>query len=433
MSKINSVSQLNDHIRTFAVWSLRIVVGAVFIFSGFSKIVDPWGFIFKISEYLNVWGIDWLWREAEICLAVTISGIEFLLGVVLITGCMRRSVCQALALMMAIMLPLTAYVAIVSPVSDCGCFGEALVISNTATFLKNVVLTVAIIYLLFNNHKVAGLIPPLIQWMEIVASVVYCLVLAVLGMSVQPLVDFRPYKVGTRLMENIDDSLMLTYEKNGMTKDFSVEDLPDSTWTYIGRKSLENAPVSNFAIFDGDEDVTSDVLASEGLQVILVVGDPQYHQKARAGMVNGVNDYINLHGGSMFGVVSLPADSVDLWKEKTHPNFDIYTSDDTVLKELVRGDAALIYLEDGVIKWKRNIYSLPGDFPDFDADHNVLDDVEVVDSGILIRQISVAYLSSLAFIMILGLLRLRKSGKNLQNMKRKHTLNKKIQKIESEI
>lgn len=416
MGRIEAISHLNNKLRPCAVWLLRIIVGATFIFSGFVKVIDPWGFVFKINEYLNVWSVDWVWREVVICVAVALSALEFILGVILLTGCMRRSVCLALALFMTFMLPLSAYVAIASPVADCGCFGEAYVISNTATFWKNVVLSAAIIYLLANNSKVKGLFSPLMQSTVIVASTMYCLVIAIIGMSVQPMMDFRPYKVGTRLAGSEDDILLLTFEKNGVEKDFSADELPDSTWRYIGRKSLETTKESNFAVFEGDDDVTTDVVASEGIQVILVVSNPEYHQKARAGMANSINDYVALHGGSMFGVVALSTDSLELWKAKTHPNFDVYTSDDTTLKELAQGDAALVYLEDGVIKWKRNIYSLPGDFPDFEAKHNVLEDVEAVDSGDMLWNITIIYLSVLAFVFILGLIRVHKANVKMKTV-----------------
>lgn len=413
MGSRDAVVRFSERIRPVSVWILRIFVGGVFIFSGFAKIVDPWGFIFKISEYLNVWGIHWMWREVVTCLAVTIASLEFLLGVLLITGCMRRSVCQALMLFMVFMLPLTAYVALASPVADCGCFGDAFLISNTATFWKNVVLTVAIVYLLLNNHKVNGLFPPLTQWMVIVDTIIYCLALAVVGMSVQPLMDFRNFKVGSRLVDEYDDQISLIYEKNGSEVAFSVDEIPDSTWKYVGRKALEEKKNSDFAVFEGDDDVTADVISSDGIQVILVVSNPDYHQKARAGMANSINDYVSLHGGSMIGVVAVAPDSLDLWKAKTHPNFDVYTSDDTLLKELVRGDAALVYLKDGVIKWKRNIYSLPGDFPDFESDHNVLEDVEVVDSGEKMKNLTMVYLSVLAAIFIMGLLRIRSAQRKM--------------------
>lgn len=431
MVSLNALLQFNGRIRPWIVWPLRIILGSVFIFSGFSKTVDPWGFVFKISEYLNFWDIHWLWREVVTCMAVAVSTIEFMLGVLLFTGCMRRTVCRAMAVLMVFMLPLSAYISIASPVADCGCFGEALVISNKATFWKNVAISTMVIYLLYNNQKVRGLYPPLIQWMVIVASLIYCLVLAVVGMAVQPLVDFRPFKVGTRLMANDDEGLSLIYEKDGARAKFDVDELPDSTWTYIGRQSPSSSSHGDFAVFDGDDDVTSDVIDPEGKQILLVVSNPDYHQKARAGMANSINDYIALHGGSMIGVVAVHPDSLDMWKDKTHPNFDVYTSDDTLLKELARGDAALVYLDGGLIKWKRNIYSLPGDFPDFETDHNELEDVMVVDSGTMIYKLSAVYVSILAFVFILGLFRVRKKERQIMsqsNVEKESSAHKELRK-----
>lgn len=410
MISTKDISHFNDDIRAWVVWLLRIVIGSVFIFSGLTKIVDPWGFILKINEYLNIWGIHWLWREVVTCIAVTLSSIEFLVGVLLLTGCMRKTVCRVMAFLMIFMLPLSAYIAIATPVDDCGCFGDALLISNDVTFWKNVAITIAVIYLLFNNHKIKCLYPPLIQWMVIVITITYCLVLAVVGMSVQPVLDFRPFKVGTKLVENQDESIYLLYEKEGVVSEFDVDNLPDSTWTYMGRKIKKTSVKKDFAIFDGDEDVTNDVIASEGKQTILVVSNPEYHQKARAGMANSINDYITMLGGSMFAVVAVSPDSLEIWVEKTHPNFEVYTSDDTVLKEIARGDAALIYLEDGIIRWKRNIYSLPGDFPDFEADHNELEEVMVVDSGNTMFQLTGIYVSLLVLIFVIGLIRVRKNN-----------------------
>lgn len=408
MISTKDISHFNDNIRAWVVWLLRIVIGSVFIFSGFTKIVDPWGFILKINEYLNIWGIHWLWREVVTCIAVTLSSIEFLVGVLLLTGCMRKAVCRVMALLMTFMLPLSAYIAIATPVDDCGCFGDALLISNDVTFWKNVAITIAVVYLMFNNHRIKCLYPPLIQWMVIVATIIYCLVLAVVGMSVQPVLDFRPFKVGTKLVENQDESIYLLYEKDGVVSEFDVDNLPDSTWIYIGRKLKQTSVKKDFAIFDGDVDVTNDVIASEGKQTILVVSNPEYHQKARAGMANSINDYITMLGGSMFAVIAVSPDSLEPWIEKTHPNFEVYTSDDTVLKEIARGDAALIYLEDGIIRWKRNIYSLPGDFPDFEADHNELEEVKVVDSGTTMFQLTGIYVSLLVLIFVIGLIRVRK-------------------------
>ena len=133
-----------------SVWIARIIVGACFIFSGFAKADDPWGTVFKIEQYLSAWGLSEP-RSLVVAAAFALAGLEFMLGVALILGIYRRIAPKGIALMMIVFLPLTAYIAITSPVDDCGCFGDAWVLSNTATFLKNVVL--------------AALTVPLLLWM----------------------------------------------------------------------------------------------------------------------------------------------------------------------------------------------------------------------------------------------------------------------------
>ena len=121
------------------VWTLRIVVGGVFIMSGLVKDIDLWGFVYKIEEYLTAWGIRQP-RSMVVMAALGISGAEFILGAMLATGSYKRTAVWGLLAMMAVMLPLTLYIYIFSPVSDCGCFGDFWKLSNGATFLKNIII-----------------------------------------------------------------------------------------------------------------------------------------------------------------------------------------------------------------------------------------------------------------------------------------------------
>lgn len=400
-----TLRRFNSIICPWLVWILRIAVGGIFIFSGLTKVVDPWGFVFKIQDYLGVWGIHFLWREVIFFIAIGISMVEFCAGVMLITGCLRRASVQILAMLMCIMLPLTAYIAVTSPVPDCGCFGDALVISNTATFIKNILISIALIYLLRYNRKVQCLYPPLIQWMVLVASILYCLILGFVGMNVQPMIDFRPYRIGQSLIDNDGDDIRLIYKRGYETRYFSTDSLPDSTWIYVGRAIEDTPNTKHLAIFDGTEDVASEVISSDYPQLLLIVTSPKRHQKARAGMANSLNDYMKLHGGEMLAIVATPPDSVAAWREKSNPQYPVYTADDTDLKELVRGDAALVYLEDGKIKWKRTIYSLPADFPDFDTERNELEYVKKPDDGTTLRKLTLIYLAALLGIFLLGQLK----------------------------
>ncbi|MDE6368290.1 MAG: DoxX family protein, partial [Muribaculaceae bacterium] len=181
------------------VWLFRLLVGATFIISGWAKSIDPWGFIYKIEEYFNVWGL-YVPREITLALSLTLAIGEFVIGVLVFVGAMRRASVWLAAGLMAVMLPLTAYIAVANPVSDCGCFGDFIVLSNYATFGKNIALTAMVIYLMVRNDLVKGIYIPGVQWLIVLGAFSYSATLAFLGYRYQPLVDFRPYPNGSELI-----------------------------------------------------------------------------------------------------------------------------------------------------------------------------------------------------------------------------------------
>ncbi|WP_301904450.1 MauE/DoxX family redox-associated membrane protein, partial [uncultured Duncaniella sp.] len=148
----NSPSKRDILYHPALVWLFRILVGATFIVSGFAKSIDPWGSFYKISEYFDVWGWD-IPHALVVLGAFALGCSEFVLGCLLFFGCYRRVGVWLMMLMMCFMLPLTLYIAIASPVADCGCFGDFLVISNNATFVKNIFLTLMLVYLIMFNAR----------------------------------------------------------------------------------------------------------------------------------------------------------------------------------------------------------------------------------------------------------------------------------------
>ncbi|MDE6049883.1 MAG: DoxX family protein, partial [Paramuribaculum sp.] len=171
-----SASKDKPSLRTrIIVWNLRIIVGAVFILSGFAKADDIYGFIFKIEEYLDVWGLSQP-RSLVLVGAMALSMMEFVFGCMLLLGCYRRVITWLMTLIMAGMLPLTAYLFISDPVPDCGCFGDFIILSNGATFLKNILITVALIYLIIYK-KVSGLFGAYIQWLVATMCAAYIFII----------------------------------------------------------------------------------------------------------------------------------------------------------------------------------------------------------------------------------------------------------------
>lgn len=406
------------HSRTvWLLWLCRIIAGGAFVVSGWSKSIDPWGFIYKIEDYLAVWQMSEP-RELILCGAVALSAVEFLTGVCLLCGILRRTAAWTAAAIMAFMLPLTVYIAVANPVSDCGCFGDFWVISNNATLAKNIIISAAIAAMLFiGNRRAACLFRPAIQWIAVTLSAIYILTLAVYGYNVQPLVDFRPYPTGTDLaaeMAKADsgddaDGMLFVYSKDGVEQSFTVDNLPDSSWTFVRRdlSALPAAAASKaFGIYDSEgDDLGSELIQPQGTTMLVVVADPGLHYLSRSRFVNEVAAIVKDGGGDIIGLVGAPRQVIEQWADLALPEFEVFSADDTELKSLVRGDAAMVLLHNGKIVWKRTVGSLDADFT---ASHPHLDSyltMEAPDSGSLFLQLTLAYMALMLLTAGLNLIR----------------------------
>ncbi|MCM1349091.1 MAG: DoxX family protein [Firmicutes bacterium] len=356
------------------VWTLRIIVGGVFIVSGLAKAIDLWGVVFKFEEYFTVWGWD-VPMPLTVLAAMALTSLEFLLGCLLALGCFRRTVTWALTGVMCFMLPLTLYVWLKSPVPDCGCFGDFLVISNGATFAKNIFLTAAILFLVFANKHVKYIYHPYSQWICGVSCLVFVTMVELYGFNVQPMVDFRSVPEGTLLIENDDTTdsgdeesdvdFLFIYSKNGVEKEFTTDSLPDSTWTFVDRKLADgNGAVSvnehaTLAIYDSDnEDVTADVLTGAGLEMMVIVPQHKRADMYYTSFTNELDALMNSIGGALVELTDVQPDSIEHLQDDTMAEFPIYSVESTTLKELSRGLVSVILLKDGVIQWKRNMGSI---------------------------------------------------------------------------
>lgn len=392
-------------LRRALVWLCRAVCGLTFAVSGWSKAIDPWGFLIKTNEYLSVWGLD-LPRELVLTCCIGLAAVEFVTGVLLMTGSLKRASSVVALAMMSFMLPLTAYIALYNPVSDCGCFGDFFVISNGATFWKNIALTAMIVYLTITNRTVRGLYAAPIQWLVVAVSVAFPLSLSFIGYNIQPLVDFRPYKTGTELFGEVSDadaSVVYVYEKEGRRQEFSLSALPDSTWTFVD--VIEPAElIGGFAVNDADGDDVSPSLAEmTGGVLYLLVAEPGVQFLSRAHYVNRLHEYAASKGIAMIGIAGAEGESLLEWTALARPHFPVYSAEDTALQQLARGDAALVYVKDGIIMWKRNLTGMAPLLPDRQGYENALESVMPVDDG-RAHAIAVAlYVAAMCIIYLLSL------------------------------
>lgn len=387
-----------------AVWVCRVISGAVFVLSGWAKAVDPRGFAYKIDEYLTVWGIgDWLPDGMAGIAGCAVSVVELCIGVLLLTGSLRRSAPVCGLIMMAFWLPLTVYIAVADPVADCGCFGDFIVLSNVATLIKNIVLTGLLVLCLVWYKAARPLYRPGLQWLIPVLTVLYGIVLAIIGWHVQPVVDFRPYPVGAGLIDQHegDDGLRYVYAKDGREESFALDALPDSTWTFVRAEGASSGEPAGLAVFDGDDEVTDELFgsAAPSEMILFVYPEPGFDDLLRSRMANEIYDYASRNGIAVAGLVAASDGRLEQWRELARPAYEVYSADDTSLKQLVRGPVGIVYLRDGRVIWKRNFTTLPADILSND---DPFGSVWVVDDGRVAVWLAIFFVGGLLLLLAIS-------------------------------
>jgi uncharacterized membrane protein YphA (DoxX/SURF4 family) len=235
-------------IMTIISHASRILIGLLFVFSGYVKAVDPLGFTYKLGEYFEKLHIEFL-SPLALTFAILIIAAEFAMGLCLLARIRMKIVAWCVLFFMVFFTVLTFYIAIKGDVvTDCGCFGDALVLSNTATFLKNLAAMPFVIFIFFWRKNYARVAKNLAEWVIAVAFFVGAVGLELYCLKNLPIIDFMPYKVGTNIPQSMEyhenaepDEYKMTYyySKNGETKEFDETNYPwnDSTWTYVDVKS----------------------------------------------------------------------------------------------------------------------------------------------------------------------------------------------------
>lgn len=363
----------------------RVIVGFTFLFSGFVKSVDPFGFAYKIQDYLIAFDLVSLFPLA-LPAAIVLVVAELLVGILLLIGVYRKFSTVVVTIFMAVFLPMTLWIAIYNPVEDCGCFGDALIISNWDTFYKNVVLFIGALVLLKNNKLITPLFSSRTALLATIFSVIFGFSFAIYNTVKLPVIDFRPYHIGANIAEQMEvdpDNADITenvfiYSKNGEEQEFTEENYPwdDSTWVYVDMqtrliKQGEKPKIQDFHInlytYDADfedlvtEDITDDVLAHEGYTFLMTsyfVEDAsmkhlqKFYDADRYAKQNNINFYL---------LTSSLTEDMMKWNNVNGFSFVYAEADERVLKTMNRSNPGLMLLHNGVVvnKWDDS------DVPDF--------------------------------------------------------------------
>ncbi len=352
----------------------RLIVGLTFMFSGFVKAVDPVGSAIKFEDYLNSFQLSNL-TFIVIPLSFIVSALEFLTGLHILLGIRIKTSSIIALLFMVVFFPLTLGIAIYNPVSDCGCFGDAIKLTNWETFFKNVILMFPVLYLFLKRKTFECNIKPIKQFLFSIAS----LIVIIGGVSNYsynhlPIIDFRPYKIGNNIQEGMtipegaaqpEYETTFIMEKNGEQKTFSASNYPynDSTWIFVDSKTKViskgyEPPIHDFVLTDEQSNDITNVVLEDKSPTLLIIS-PQISKGNWGNNIDSlkqINKVLFEKGIKSYCVTASNTEDITSFEFNTEAGFNYLTADETMLKTIIRSNPGLVLIQDGNIigKWHYN-------------------------------------------------------------------------------
>jgi len=362
----------------FLVELSRMIVGAVFVFSGFVKAVDPLGFTYKIQDYLVVMSLSDLFPLA-LPVAVIMVTAEFALGVLLLLGICRKWTTRLIGLFMIFFTPLTLWIAIANPVKDCGCFGDALVISNWQTFYKNIILLAGTVLLVLKQEQITPLYSMKTARYAALFTLLFGVLFALHNVYRLPVFDFRPFSIGASIPQQmfVDPEkadvyeTIFIYSKDGVEKEYTEENYPwnDSTWTFVDMKtSLVRAghkpAIEDFAVevlyFDetgglwkAGRDITDLIVTDPSYSFLMIAYSLEEMNVRHLERFKKVSLYAADNGYPFYLLTASDTAVISVWEQQHQTGFRFCHADERVLKTMIRSNPGLMLLKEGVVinKW----------------------------------------------------------------------------------
>ena len=346
----------------------RWVVGLVFLFSSFVKGVDPMGTMFKVQDYMSNWEIlgmsfDWALPLAGV-LAVGLICAEFLVGVMLILNSFRVVTAWMLTIMMAFFTVTTLFDAITNLVDDCGCFGDAIKLTNWQTFWKNVILDVPTVWILLTCRlRMKRRFER--DCIVFIAGLAVMLVFCIYNINHEPVIDFRPWKVGNQMIDMEEGSTPKSYvtyknKQTGETMEFEsaklMEYLSDSAWANTwewesSRVEMPEIKAPGFSMLDmeGSDHALDMITAEEGLVIITI----HHLEKIGAKDVEEIKTAITLaeeNGKEIVLLTSALPEDIQTWMyENKIDGLEYYFADATAIETMMRGNPGFMYVQNAVV------------------------------------------------------------------------------------
>ncbi|HAM84972.1 MAG TPA: DoxX family protein [Butyricimonas sp.] len=350
----------------------RIIVGIVFIYSGFVKGIDPLGSDYKFTDYFNAFGMGWM-NATTLFFSFALSLAEFLIGIALLFNLWVSRMAWGSLLFMAFFTPLTLVLALTNPVSDCGCFGDATLLTNWQTFWKNIILLLLAIMIFMYRKEYKSSLPLVGQFSFLALAGAGMLCLSVYCYRHLPVLDFRPYAVGKNITEGMrlpegaepdqyEVTLKYKNKQTGEVQSFTEENYPwQDTLNWEYESSSERlvkkgyiTPIHDLVIEHPTlGNITEEILEDDNHTILAVAynltqSDVQYQPA-----INRLAEYAQEKGIRFYGLTSSSERDIETYKKRYHVPYEFCTADEIQLKTMIRSNPGVIILREGTIldKW----------------------------------------------------------------------------------
>lgn len=350
----------------------RILIGLTFIYSGFVKGVDPLGSNYKFIDYFNAFGMPWM-NFSALFFSFLLSLAEFMIGIGLLLNIKTKWASWGALLFMGVFTPLTLILAIKNPVTDCGCFGDALVLTNWETFWKNIILLALTLVVFYNRTKFKSIFNVLEESLFLAITALFMLGIECYSYRHLPLLDFRPYAIGKNITEGMtipegaphdqyEITLKYKNKNTGEIKEFTEQNYPwqdTLNWEYDSSseklvKEGYKAPIHDFVIeHPAMGDITQEVLTDPGYTFLAIAYNIQKTDPENQEKLNRLAAYAKDKGYRFYGLSASVGEEIQQYAKDHDVNYDFCSTDEIQLKTIVRSNPGLILLKEGTIldKW----------------------------------------------------------------------------------
>ena len=350
----------------------RIIVGIVFIYSGFVKGIDPLGSDYKFTDYFNAFSMGWM-NATTLFFSFALSLVEFLIGIALLFNLWVSRMAWGSLLFMAFFTPLTLVLALTNPVSDCGCFGDAMILTNWQTFWKNIILLLLAIMIFMYRKEYKSSLPLVGQFSFLALAGAGMLCLSVYCYRHLPVLDFRPYAVGKNITEGMrlpegtepdqyEVTLKYKNKQTGEVQSFTEENYPwQDTLNWEYESSSERlvkkgyiTPIHDLVIEHPTlGNITEEILEDDNHTILAVAYNLTQSDMQYQPAINRLAEYAQEKGIRFYGLTSSSERDIETYKKRYHVPYEFCTADEIQLKTMIRSNPGVIILREGTIldKW----------------------------------------------------------------------------------